>query len=879
MGTGVRVADVKPKKKTSSARRSAAPSKGSSVGLRLEALARNLWWTWSADAQLFWESLAARLDSNNSGKRVHPFALVRSLSSRALARLDSDPDFLESLARVETLFAEATKPLPSPAGLDHREPVAYLSMEYGLHESLPIYAGGLGLLAGDHLKSASDLGVPLVAIGVFYRQGYFRQELDADGRQEVIYPSVDYSTLPLEAVHRPGDDRELRIAVELAGRRISLRVWKIAVGRVSAYLLDSDVPENRPDDRKITYRLYGGTREDRIRQEIIAGIGGLRLLRELGIRPGVWHLNEGHVAFVSLERIRELRESAGLSFAEAVQAVAADTVFTTHTPVPEGNEVFDFALADRYLRPYAEAAGIELEDYFALGLDSDASGRRFLSLTVLALRLSRMRNGVSRLHGEVSRRMWSKLWPGMQSEEVPITSVTNGIHTPSWVAPAFDALYREHLGERWCDQLANTAFWERVTAIPDRKIWIIKAGLKRRLVDFVRRRAAERLERSGASAAEILKSTENLLDPEAFTIGFARRFALYKRSALLFRDIERAARLFGSKDRPVQIIFAGKPHPEDPAGRAVFEEVHAISQRPEFKGRVVLLENYDIEVARHLVQGVDLWLNNPRRPLEASGTSGQKVPINAGVNLSNLDGWWCEGAAPDAGFSFGKTKEYSDPAQQDREDAESLLGVLERKVVPLYYRRDRRGLPKRWLDLVRSSMARLVPAFSTHTMVLRYAQDLYAPAYENGQLIRASGHALARELAAWTAKVERSWPFVHVRAVRDVGTPKKVEGGRGGASTSAKKTTRSGSSRRGAKSRQSSRRVEVEVYLAGIDPRDFCCTDAEGSIIPIRAATAAKDGTTRFRLEVERPGSYRLIPVHADLVHPQELGRSILFEI
>lgn len=849
--------------KRKQARGATGESTDPGVRERLETLAMNLWWSWSLEARSLWNGLAERLPVRRRDElRRNPVLLVRALPDRLVESLERDERFREELSLVEERFTQATAPVPAPLGIDPAEPVAYLSMEYGIHESLPVYAGGLGLLAGDHLKSASDVGVPLVAVGLFYRQGYFRQEIDAAGLQRVVYPAVDYSKLPLEEVEDPEGDRALRIEVELLDRTVKLRVWLVRVGRVHVYLLDSDIPDNSSRDRRITHRLYGGSREDRMQQEVVAGIGGFRLLEALGIHPGAWHLNEGHVVFITLARIRALRE-AGFSFDEAVEIVAADTVFTTHTPVPEGNEVFDLALADRYLRPHADSAEIAVEDYLRLGLDTDPHGRRVLSLTVLALRLSRFRNGVSQLHGEVSRSMWSKLWPGFRPDEVPISSITNGVHMQSWVAAPFDALYREHLGEDWADHLADPEFWRQAERIPETKIWIVKCGLRRRLVEFVRERVAARMRREGARENEVEKLTKSLLDPEALTIGFARRFALYKRATLIFRDIEKAAKLFGSKSKPVQIIFAGKPHPEDPAGRAVFEQVQALSMRREFRGRVVLLENYDIEVARHMVQGVDVWLNNPRRPLEASGTSGQKVPVNAGINVSILDGWWCEGFSDDTGFAFGRTNPYKDPERQDRDDHAALLRVLTKQVIPLFYQRDDRGMPREWLDLVRRSMARLVPAFSTHTMVSNYTRELYASAAENGRLVRAAEAALGRELAAWRETVERSWPLVHIRRVEP-----------------ASRSTRSARGRRKEDAKgKKKQEIEVEIYLAGIDPHDILCSDSHGHLVPITATAATEDGASCLTIPIAARGAYRLFPSHSDLVHSQELGLSIPFEV
>jgi starch phosphorylase len=830
---------------------------GGDVCDRLERLAHNLWWTWSAEGALLWDLLASRLaGSRRPELRRNPVALLRALPASERRRLGEMPELLSLLENIERELRSYSRPQAPPAGLSASSPVAYFSMEFGLHESLPIYAGGLGILAGDHLKSASDLGLPMVGVGLLYRQGYFRQLLDARGQQQVVYLDADFELLPMAPV-LDSRGRELRIAVELPGREVALKLWRVAAGRVSLYLLDADIPENSRRDRVITRRLYIGDRETRIAQEVLAGIGGVRALRLLGIRPGVWHLNEGHVAFLTLERLRELCGS-GLAPAEALEVVAADTVFTTHTPVPEGNEVFDLALADRYLRPHAEAAGIALEDYLALGRDTAPDGRSVLSMTVLALRLSRFRNGVSALHGEVSRRMWARLWPGFRPEEAPISSVTNGVHTKTWVAPQLDRLYREQLGADWAAHLGDLAFWKKARRLPEGAIWNIKLELKAELVRFVRQRVAERLRRRGWSEARCRRETDGLLNPVALTIGFARRFALYKRAALLFRDLERAAALFASPSRPLQIIFAGKPHPEDPQGKKLFEQIAAISRRPEFRGKVVLLEDYDAEMARFLVRGADLWLNNPRRPLEASGTSGQKVPINAGLNLSNLDGWWSEGYSAAAGWVFGKAREYADPALQDREDHEDLLRVLEKEVIPLYYERNGRGIPGGWLRKVKQSIELLVPRFSSHYMVEEYARRLYRPALDYGELLRDGRSALARELVRWREAVRRNWPLVHIRAACAL------------------------SSRLGAE-------LEVEAYLASLAPGDVAFCDRDGSLLQIEAVEEAGGANCyRFRLRTGpgAPGgqgrkretrSIRLFPVHQELAHPQELGLSLEF--
>ena len=790
-----------------------------------------------------WARVAARVPGPRRAELLrNPVRLARALDGKRLLELAKDAEYALHHARVMRLFARALEGRPAPDGLSRDAPVAYFSMEFGVHESLPVYAGGLGILAGDHTKAASDTSVPLVGIGLFYHSGYFRQEIDSRGRHRVTYPRARLEDLPLETVSVPGGG-DLLIPVELPGRTVRAKVWRVSVGNVSLYLLDADVPGNRPEDRKITHRLYGGTREDRIRQEVIAGIGGVRTLRALGIRPGAWHLNEGHVTFLTLERLRELREGSGLGVPEALEAIAASTVFTTHTPVPEGNEVFDLALARRYLEPHARAAGIDIDDYLALGFDHGPDGRPVLSLTVLALRLSRHRNGVSRLHGEVSRKMWSRLWPGFSAEDVPIGHVTNGVHTATWAAPEMSDLLRSAVAHDWSERLDEPDVWKRASRFGEADLYRVKQKLKADLVRFVRAREDARLERCGWAAGRRRRAVETLLDPEVFTIGFARRFALYKRSALIFRDLERARRLFASRSRPVQIVFAGKPHPEDPLGQEVFNEISAMTRRKGFAGRVALIENYDVEAARFLVQGCDLWLNNPRRPLEASGTSGQKVPINAGLNLSILDGWWPEGYTARTGWVIGRAVEYPDTAVQDAEDSESLYSTLEQEVLPLYYRRGRDGVPAAWFRKVKTSMAALVPAFSTAHMIGEYTRKLYRPAVEGARRLLASGGRPARELAAWKELIARVWPLVHARSVKRTG-----------------------------------KNLRVELFHGAIPPEHFAWLGPDGRDRPARVVEALGPGVTRLELVgavTGRGEGPRLYPTHPAMPDPRELGLAL----
>ena len=834
------------KRKSSTTAAKGTGGKGNQILHDLHELSRNLWWSWQPEGRSFWARVAEVVPATRRDA-TNPCVVVAALNAKRAASLGADPKYVALHERFLRRFRqEVGRQLRAPKGLSSQAPVAYFSMEFGVHESLAIYAGGLGILAGDHTKSASDEGVPLVGVGLYYRRGYFRQDLNEHGKQEVVQGLTNPAVAPLEAV-RGKNGRELRIGVELPQGKVQLRAWQLRVGRVSVYLLDADVPENRPRDRRITHRLYSIDRRERIQQELLAGIGGVRLLGALGIRPGVWHLNEGHVAFLTLERLRIARQERGLEVPEALESIAADTVFTTHTPVPEGNEVFDLALARLHLAPYAKAAGISIDEYLSLGLDWGADNQPVLSMTVLALRLSRFRNGVSALHGEVSRDMWKHLWPGFRAADVPIGSVTNGVHMPTWVAPEMDALYRRHLGAQWTRHQDDAEFWKKSAAIPDRELWETKQNLKAKLVRFVREREDARLRRFGWTASRRERAVGDLLNPEAFTIGFARRFALYKRADLIFHDLKRAARLFGSRSRPVQIVFSGKPHPEDPLGREVCERIAAFAKRKEFHGRVVLLENYDMEIGRHMVQGVDLWLNNPRRPLEASGTSGQKVPLNGGVNCSILDGWWCEGYTPRVGFAFGKTEPYEDLNQQDRDDSSAMYRVLEKEVVPLYYQRDRGGLPRRWLRMVKAAIASTAPTFSSSHMVLEYVRNLYVPALEHSRSLRAQQ---AGQLVSWKEDVFQSWPLVHLRDAAD------VAGG-----------------------------LEVDVFLAGISPEDIACLSDDGNECSVAVVKTMGPGLHRVRIAGRRRGRgasarcLRIFPVHPSLAHPQELGLSLEIEV
>ncbi|HEX5501046.1 MAG TPA: alpha-glucan family phosphorylase [Thermomicrobiales bacterium] len=694
---------------------------------RLADLADNLRWTWHPEtADLFRRIDAAGWDAVGH----NPVRLLAAAAPERLAAVAADPAYLADLDRAasdldaylaaaDTWFARTY-----PGRRPDAPPVAYFSLEFGLTACLPIFSGGLGVLAGDHLKSASDLGVPLVGVGLLYREGYFRQAVDGAGRQRESYAPADFATLPLRLERGP-DGAPLTISVALPDAPVVARVWRARVGRVALYLLDADLAANRPAERAITARLYGGDQETRIRQELLLGLGGYRALAALGPAPEVCHLNEGHAAFLGLERARRLMRDRGLTFAAALDAARPGLVFTTHTPVPAGHDYFPPALMARYFAAYAADLGVPLGDLLALGRKDPADESEYFCMTALALRLAGHRNGVSALHGEVSRRMWRGLWPDRAEADVPIGHVTNGVHLPTWVAPPLADLYARHLGPGWRGDTDADA-WAHAARLPDADLWRLREAARAGLITAARGRLAAQLARRGAPADE-LAAAARALDPRALTIGFARRFATYKRATLLLRDPARLARLLGDPARPVQVLFAGKAHPRDKAGKALIKRIVALAARDEFRGKIVFLEGYDTDLARELVRGADLWLNTPERPHEASGTSGMKAAANGALNLSTLDGWWAEawaaaaGGAP-IGWAIGDGGTDADPARQAARDAAALYDALEREVIPAFYDRDSAGLPRAWLARVKASLAAVCPVYNTDRMVREYTR-------------------------------------------------------------------------------------------------------------------------------------------------------------
>jgi glycogen phosphorylase len=692
---------------------------------RLAAIARNLWWSWDDESG----SLFREIDPVLWQSCDHnPIALLERIP---IDQLEVRASQLALHGRVNQVYRRLQEYLSSKdtwgarhASVLGARPVAYFSAEFGLHESMPIYSGGLGILAGDHLKGASDLGIPLVGIGLYYDQGYFRQRLDRDGWQHEEYINVDHRLLPNEPATRDGVP--VTIDIETRTGRIVVRVWRIAVGRITLLLLDSDVDGNSPEDRELTARLYGGDQRVRIRQELLLGVGGVRALAALGICPGAVHLNEGHSAFATLELVRRRMDAEGIEYDEAMRRVASQVVFTTHTPVPAGHDRFASDLVEEHLGPLRDALGLSADAFLALGRVDPQDDAEDFCMTVLALKTSHRANAVSSLHGHVSRAMWKPLYPASREERVPIGHITNGVHVSTWLAPQMRFVYERHLGAKWAERGGDT-LWETVDEIDDGELWEAHQTLKSRLIHEVRRRAVHQAERRGEPAATVAQ-LRRALSPDALTIGFARRFATYKRANLLLQDLEVLGDLVNHAQMPVQLIFAGKAHPLDSPGKALLQRVARLTRDPRFLGKIVFVEDYDIDVGRHLVQGVDVWLNNPRRPLEACGTSGQKVVLNGGLNLSVLDGWWAEAYDGLNGFAIGHGETHSSTDMHDSRDASALLTVLRKEVVAQYYDRDRDGLPREWIARMKRAIRTLGWRFSADRMVQDYVLKAYIPA-------------------------------------------------------------------------------------------------------------------------------------------------------
>jgi starch phosphorylase len=827
----------------------------------LQKLAYNMWWCWNHEAV----SLFCRIDYDLFQQLENsPVKLLSAIDQSRLEELLRDDGFLAHMDRVEEKlnhYMSSPTWFQETYGDEAHARVAYFSAEFGIHESVPVYSGGLGVLAGDHLKAASDLGIPLMGVGLMYREGYFRQYLNVDGWQQERYPENDFFNLPLIPETRP-DGSPLTVSVTFPGREVWARIWRIQVGRVPLYLLDTNIPKNNAEDRGITAQLYGGDSDMRIRQEMILGIGGVRALKALGKPPTVCHMNEGHSAFLGVERIRALMEEHRLDFAAAREAVAAGNCFTTHTPVPAGNDVFAPQAIQHYFGSYLPQLKIDWNEFLGLGRQNPRDAGEAFCMTVLAIRLANSTNGVSKLHGQVSRKMWRNIWPELPEAEIPISSITNGVHTRSWLAPEMTQLYDRYLGIQWEERPTDHSIWKRVDHIPDAELWRTHERRRERLVAFARGRLKNQLKRRGAPPAEIARA-EEVLDPEALTLGFARRFATYKRGTLIFKNLERLSAILNNKDRPVQIVFAGKAHPRDHGGKELIAEIQHVARRPEFRRKIVFVEDYDINVARYLVQGIDVWLNNPRRPLEASGTSGMKVCCNGGLNLSVLDGWWVEGYTQDNGWAIGAGEEYTDLPYQDEVESRAIYDLLEQEIVPLYYTRSSDGVPRGWLKLMKRAMSTVCPFFNTNRMVQEYVEKCYWPSAERYNLLAAENLKKAQALSQWRRNVSRGWQQVRVESVEAKGADPMHVG--------------------------AELEIKAKVNLGGFSPNDVevqlfhGIVDSLGDIPAPRTVTMSHNGahdgnswvfsgTIPCRTSGQHGFSVRVLPKHSDLNNPFEPG-------
>ncbi|HOT95797.1 MAG TPA: alpha-glucan family phosphorylase [bacterium] len=827
----------------------------------LRDLAYNLYWTWDHDLR----NLFRRLDRDLWESSGHnPVRLLGRIDQALLEARAKDDGYLSHLQRTRAALQNY---LSQKSWFQKNYPqqknfrIAYFSMEYGLNEGLPLYSGGLGVLSADHLKSASDLGIPLIGVGLLYQKGYFHQYLSKDGWQQENYPENDFYNMPIK-LECDAEGKPITITVEILQRTVHVRIWRAQVGRVPLYLLDTNVPENIQEDQDITDVLYGGEEEMRIKQEIVLGIGGIRALEILGLRPDICHMNEGHSAFMALERVRLLMQESNLSFPEAQEANRNSTIFTSHTPVPAGIDEFDLGLIDRYIGSYYSALQISAEQLYRLGgIGLPESNGKF-NMAIFAISMSGACNGVSKLHGEVARKMWHYLWPELPENEVPIGHVTNGVHLPTWISEDMAELFHRYLGPRWSSIAAEDSVWDRIQQIPDEELWRTHERRRERLVAFTRKRLRTQLEKADARPEDIAKADE-VLDPQALTIGFARRFASYKRAKLIFQDLERLKAILNNKERPVQFIFAGKAHPRDNIGKGIIRDIVNIIRNQEFRSRIVFIEDYDMEVAASMVRGVDIWLNTPIRPREASGTSGMKASLNGALNVSILDGWWDEAYTKSVGWAIGRGEEFENAEEQDLYEVESLYSLLEQEVVPLFYQRSSNKLPREWIAMMKSSIQVLSPFFNTNRMVRDYFERYYLPAELRWQKLSRNNMELAKELAAWKARVQNQWPKVHVTGVVSEEGDEVSVGGKMRISATIDSD--------GLKPEE----LRVEVYYGLLDSDDDII---DGQSVVMQQVEQLKKNISRFEAVIpcEKTGqhgfSVRVMPYHAELATPFDTG-------
>ena len=728
---------------------------------KLATVANNLWWSWNTEFLRLFQRIDMDLWEQSN---KNPVKFLKHVSQEKLEDAAKDVTFLKEYDKIVEEFEDYmnskntwfSKNYPEEKG----DLIAYFSAEYGLDQTIPIYSGGLGILSGDHLKSASDLGIPLVAVGLLYKDGYFNQKIDGEGQQQCEYNEIDLYDLPINPVkNEVGED--LIIYVKFPKRRLYLKVWSINVGRIKLYLLDSDIEKNNPEDRDVTLKLYGGNQEMRIRQEIVLGQAGVELLTKyLKLNPTVYHMNEGHSAFLTLEIIKNIIAEKQVSFEVAKDITSSKTVFTTHTPVPAGNDIFPLDLVERYFKDFWPRLGLSREEFLKLGMKPVKELENGFSMGILALKIAGKKNGVSKLHGAVSRELFGDVWPNIAANESPIGYVTNGIHTCSWLAPKMKELYNQYLMPYWQDSMYQDKVWEKINTIPDEKLWNVHNERKAKLLKLVKENTTERLRRSGYSYEDINEIVSKI-NPNALTIGFARRFATYKRATLIFKDLERITQILNNADRPVQLIFAGKAHPADKEGQDLIKFIHQVSMMPQFKGKIFLLENYNIAMSRYLISGVDVWLNNPRRPMEASGTSGQKASVNGVINFSVLDGWWAEGYNQKNGWTIGNNSEYDSYEAQDQADSQSLYRTLEEKIIPTYYNRENSNIPQKWIGFMKNSILSTGGKYSTARMLVDYTNQYYMPLAKLTKKYYLDIDNVA-EYNGWKKDLYRNWKDIKI---------------------------------------------------------------------------------------------------------------------
>lgn len=831
---------------------------------KLREVAYNLHWTWHSDSR----ELFRRLDRELWDETNHnPVMILGNISQERLEEVSHDDGFVAHLERVYNKLQDYLNEKTWYQKNYNFSPsfnIIYFSAEFGLTESLQTYSGGLGVLAGDHLKASSDLGIPLMGMGLLYKEGYFQQYLDSDGWQHERYEINDFDNLPMQLV-RNGRNEPLTLSVSFADREVFFQVWKIQIGRIPLYLLDTNVQMNSQEDRIITRTLYGGNVETRIEQEIILGIGGIRTLHALGIKPMVCHMNEGHSAFLSLERIRYLIQNEGLSFTEAREIGYSSNIFTTHTPVPAGIDVFANELVEKYLGSYYRSElKISDKDFYRLGTIYKDKESSVFNMAHLAMNTAGYINGVSKLHGRVSKKMWVSGFKDVPFNEIPIGSITNGVHIRSHISKEMEELLVQYIGERWLENPASPSLWQRIDKIPDEELWRTHERRRERLVAFARRRLIKQLKERGGAQTEISTAAE-VLDPTALTIGFARRFATYKRATLLFRNLERLNQILSNRTHPVQFIIAGKAHPKDEEGKKLIQDICEIAKEEAFRRKVVFIENYDINVAHYLVEGCDVWLNTPRRPLEASGTSGMKVIANGGLNFGVLDGWWDEGFDPGIGWKIGNGEEYTDPDYQDELESRQLYNTLETQIIPLFYSRGEDGLPRQWIQMVKQSMKKLGPYFNTHRMVQQYFESYYKAGLEKRQIFSEKKWSNAKELASWKESTKENWSSIKLVNLVTPENSKAIFVGQEFQITAEMLL-----------GNLTPQDVEVQVYYGPLDHQDN--PEYNETIVLKSEPRKTKDGNYKFSgsITTRRSGqqgfTIRVLPKHPLLINPFELG-------